>query len=110
MQFLYRFIYRKEALAHRTKYARNPWTHIDFLFFNKMDKRPVFSVEVDGTAFHAAESRQAQRDAMKDVILGKVSLPVVRLRTDEVVNETVFGQILRTQLESETNGCLSRQK
>lgn len=82
-----------------TKYAKNPWTHIDFLFFNKMDKQPVLAVEVDGTAFHAAGSRQAERDAMKNVILGKVSLPVVRLRTDEVVNETVFGQILRAQLK-----------
>ena len=64
-----------------------------------MDKQPVLAVEVDGTAFHAAGSRQAERDAMKNVILGKVSLPVVRLRTDEVVNETVFEQILRAQLE-----------
>ena len=64
------------------QYARNPLTHIDFLLFHKMDKRPVLAVEVDGTRFHAPGSRQAERDEKKNRILEKCGLPLLRLRTD----------------------------
>ena len=64
-------------------YAMNPWTHVDFLIFNKLGKSPVIIVEVDGAAFHAADSEQANRDKMKDGILEKYNLPILRLRTDE---------------------------
>ncbi len=64
------------------KYARNLLTHVDFLLFNQMDKQPVLAVEVDGTSFHRAGSRQAARDEKKDAILEKCALPLLRLRTD----------------------------
>ena len=51
------------------KYARNPLTHVDFLLFNQMDKQPVLAIEVDGTGFHEAGSKQAERDAKKNSIL-----------------------------------------
>ena len=64
------------------KYARNPLTHIDFLLFNQMDKQPVMAIEVDGTGFHKAGSKQAERDMKKDSILAKCALSLLRLRTD----------------------------
>ena len=64
------------------KYARNPLTHIDFLLFNQIDKKPVLAIEVDGTGFHKAGSKQAERDAKKDSILQKCAVPLLRLRTD----------------------------
>ena len=64
------------------KYARNPLTHVDFLLFNQMDKQPVLAIEVDGTAFHKAESKQAERDMKKNSILEKCAVPLLRLRTD----------------------------
>ena len=64
------------------KYARNPLTHIDFLLFNQIDKKPVLAIEVDGTSFHEAGSKQAERDAKKDSILQKCAVPLLRLRTD----------------------------
>lgn len=64
------------------RYARNSLTHIDFLLFDKMDKRPVLAIEVDGTAFHEAGSKQASRDAKKNSIAEKCRLPLLRLRTD----------------------------
>lgn len=68
--------------AEERKYARNPLTHVDFLLFNQMDKRPVLDIEVDGTAFHKAESKQAKRDMKKNSILEKCAVPLLRLRTD----------------------------
>jgi hypothetical protein len=35
---------------------------VDFLLFNQMDKQPVLAIEVDGTGFHEARSKQAGRD------------------------------------------------
>ena len=64
------------------KYARNPLTHVDFLLFTQMDKQPVLAIEVDGTGFHEAGSKQAERDIKKNSILEKCAVPLLRLRTD----------------------------
>ena len=69
--------------AAETTYASNPLTHVDFLLFSKMDKQPVLAIEIDGTSFHAEGSRQAERDRMKNGILKKSGLPLLRIRTDE---------------------------
>ena len=65
------------------RYASNPLTHIDFLLFNKMDKSPVMAIEVDGTKYHAEGSPQAERDAMKNSVLSKSGVPILRIRTNE---------------------------
>lgn len=65
------------------RYASNPLTHIDFLLFKKMDKSPVMAIEVDGTKYHAEGSRQAERDAMKNSVLSKCGIPILRIRTNE---------------------------
>ena len=65
------------------RYASNPLTHIDFLLFNKMDKSPVMAIEVDGIKYHAEGSRQAERDALKNSVLKKCGIPILRIRTNE---------------------------
>lgn len=64
------------------KYAMNILTHVDFLIFDSIDKSPRLIVEVDGVKFHADGTRQAERDAMKNSILNKYGLPLLRFRTD----------------------------
>ena len=64
------------------QYAHDPLTHVDFLLFNQMDKQPVLAIEVDGTGFHEAGSKQAERDIKKNSILGKCAVPHLCLRTD----------------------------
>ena len=64
------------------KYASNPLTHTDFFVFRKIDKMPVLVVEVDGYAFHANNPEQLERDKMKDRILGKYDIPILRLATN----------------------------
>ena len=64
------------------QYAHDLLTHVDFLLFNQMDKQPVLAIEVDGTGFHEAGSKQAERDIKKNSILEKCAVPLLRLRTD----------------------------
>lgn len=64
------------------KFAMNVNTHTDFLIFNKFDKSPVLVVEVDGYAYHAANPKQLARDKIKDTILQKYSIPILRLPTN----------------------------
>ncbi|MFD2654673.1 AAA domain-containing protein [Gracilibacillus thailandensis] len=71
-----------ELLSHdEYTFAMNILTHTDFLIFNKMDKSPVLVIEVDGHAFHEENKKQLKRDEMKDQILQKYEIPVLRLKT-----------------------------
>ena len=64
------------------RFAQNPWTHTDFLIFNRIDKSPVLVVEVDGYAFHADNPKQLERDKMKDDILNKYDILIIRFGTN----------------------------
>ena len=63
-------------------YATNPLTHLDFLIYNKLSKMPVLAIEVDGYEYHKHDSRQSERDKMKDKILEKYGLPLLRFATN----------------------------
>lgn len=82
------------------RYVNNNWTHIDFAIFNKMDKRLVIAIEVDGYYYHKEGSAQQERDKVKDKILEKYDIPLIRLNTtgsgekeklEKMINE-VFGE------------------
>ena len=64
-----------------SNYAKHPFTHLDFLIYNKLGKVPVLGIEVDGFSFHQKGSLQAERDQMKDTILKKFKFPVLRFST-----------------------------
>ena len=83
-----------------TAYARNPLTHVDFLLFRRMDKSPLLAVEVDGAAFHAAGSVQANRDEKKNRIFGQCGIPLLRLRTDGSREEARIEQALRSAVSN----------
>jgi superfamily I DNA and/or RNA helicase len=65
------------------KFAQNPWTHVDFLIFNKLDKEPILVVEVDGFNYHMNNKEQHQRDVIKNKILKQINLPILRVATNE---------------------------
>lgn len=69
--------------ANEFQYVVNDLTHVDFLVFDKFSMLPVLVIEVDGVTYHAAASKQAERDIMKNTILTKYNIPCLRLRTDE---------------------------
>jgi hypothetical protein len=68
--------------AEEIRYARHPWTHVDFCVYRKVDKSVVLVIEVDGTAFHEKDSLQARRDKMKNEILSKHGVSLLRLPTN----------------------------
>lgn len=51
------------------QYAKNPNTHIDFLLYNRISKKVVLAIEVDGYKYHKAGTEQALRDSLKNHIL-----------------------------------------
>lgn len=69
------------------KFSMNEWSHIDFVIFNKLDKTAILAVEVDGYSFHAENPKQKERDNLKDSILKKIGLPIIRFVTNESQEE-----------------------
>ncbi|MBT2623616.1 DUF2726 domain-containing protein [Chryseobacterium sp. ISL-6] len=67
--------------AEEERYARHHATHLDFLIYNKLGKNPVLANEVDGYEYHKLESRQAERDHIKNEILEKYGIPLARFST-----------------------------
>ena len=65
------------------KYAENSSTHLDFLIYNKLSKYPILAIEVDGFRYHKEGTKQAERDKIKDKILDKYNLPLLRFKTNE---------------------------
>lgn len=71
-----------ENLEEKSKnFVKNTWTHIDFVIFNKMDKKMIIAVEVDGYFYHKEGTTQEKRDRLKDKILQEYDIPLVRLNT-----------------------------
>jgi superfamily I DNA and/or RNA helicase/very-short-patch-repair endonuclease len=67
--------------AIEKQFIQNSATHVDFLIFDKISKMPQLIIEVDGAAFHAEGTRQAERDKLKNKILKKYKLPYMRFKT-----------------------------
>lgn len=54
---------------------------VDFVVYNRVSRRPVLAIEVDGFRFHEDRPEQLRRDAIKDVVLDRVGIPLLRLPT-----------------------------
>ncbi|MCQ2515167.1 MAG: AAA domain-containing protein [Ruminococcus sp.] len=72
---------RSQLTEKELKYALNPWTHIDFLIYNKVSKAPILAIEVDGFNFHKGDTKQYERDRLKDSVMAKCEIPLIRLST-----------------------------
>ena len=80
------------------RYVSNPATHVDFLLYHPVTRKPVLVIEVDGFNFHKDGTQQAQRDRMKDSILEKYGIPLLRLPTNgsreiEKVRQKLTGSV-----------------
>ena len=64
------------------KYAMHPSTHIDFLLYNQVSKKPVLAIEVDGFHNHKPGTKQYGRDRLKDHILELYKIPLIRFPTN----------------------------
>ena len=81
------------------KYASHHNTHIDFLIYNKISKIPLLAVEVDGYKYHKEDNKQKERDILKNNILSKYNIPLIRLTTNSSREEN----IIRSKLDEIVN-------
>lgn len=63
-------------------YVQTGLSHVDFLIYSQVSKKPILAIEVDGYWFHKEGSQQAERDAMKNHILEVYQLPLLRFATN----------------------------
>lgn len=66
---------------YEEKFICSSWSHVDFLIENRVSKKPVLVIEVDGFAYHHKGTQQSERDKIKDGILEKCNIPLLRLST-----------------------------
>lgn len=85
--------------AKEKRYASNEWTHIDFVVYNKMDKKMFMAIEVDGYYFHKEGTKQSERDGLKDSILQKYNVPLVRLKTTGSEEEKILEEKIKQIFE-----------
>lgn len=64
------------------RYAMNPATHLDFLIYNRISKKPVLAIEVDGYEYHKKHTVQASRDLLKNRIMELYEIPLLRFMTN----------------------------
>lgn len=80
------------------RYAMNPATHIDFLIYNRISKKPVMALEIDGYQYHRKGTQQAERDQLKNHILEVYGIPLLRLSTNGSGEEERIKETLDKQL------------
>ncbi len=79
---LRKIVNNKEILDEEEIKFINRNSHIDFLIFNKFNKKPVLAIEVDGFYYHN-KAEQKIRDQKKNNILKKCNIPLLRFKTNE---------------------------
>lgn len=71
----------KKLNARELSFATNHLTHVDFLIFSRLTHQPLLVVEVDGFSYHYNSEKQKERDSIKDAVLKKYGIPILRLST-----------------------------
>ena len=94
-----RFISDWSLLTEEEKaFASNRLSHVDFLVYNSLTKRPLLAIEVDGWYYHKRQGGQVTRDALKDKLLAKFGLPLHRILTTDTVNVESLKALLSSSL------------
>lgn len=68
--------------AEEYKYAMNTSTHLDFLIYNKITKKPLLAIEVDGYEYHKEGTAQSERDKLKNNIMNTCHIKLLRFKTN----------------------------
>lgn len=75
-------------------FAGSPFSHVDFLLYNSLTKRPIGAIEVDGWHFHKESDAQQSRDALKNQIFTKLGFRLFRISTTDTVNKDIIKKAL----------------
>ena len=92
---LYRLITDFEGLdTQEIAFISNSLSHVDFLIYNSITKKPLMTIEVDGWKYHNQSEVQRSRDKFKDGILLKYGLKTFRISTVETINVATMANML----------------
>ena len=71
---------KKDLLTERERKLVNHGSHLDFVISNKVSKKIILTIEVDGFTYHQ-DPKQQERDAVKTTLLSKYQIPLLRFNT-----------------------------
>lgn len=78
-------------------FISNSLSHVDFLLYNSITKKPLMTIEVDGWKYHNQSETQKSRDNLKDNLLSKYGLKPYRISTVDTIDvETITNMLLKT--------------
>lgn len=80
--------------AKEIAFISNSLSHVDFLLYNSITKRPLMTIEVDGWRYHNQSEVQQTRDRLKDEILSKYGLKPCRISTADTINVETIAEML----------------
>lgn len=87
-------------------YANNPLTHVDFMIYNRISKRPILAIEVDGYTYHKENSPQGGRDMMKNHIFEVYEIPLLRCKTNgSGEKEKIIDKLNKIYIGEPKSGC-----
>ncbi len=73
---------KKRVSEYDSENLMNALTHLDFVLYSKISKKVLAAIEVDGYMYHKEGTRQAERDILKNSILQKYEIPLLRFSTN----------------------------
>ncbi len=80
------------------KFKKNIHSHVDFLIFDRASSEYRLAIEVDGgyhNPFKEENAHQIHNDNLKNQILKKADLPLIRCKTDGIPDENEIIKYLR---------------
>lgn len=79
-------------------FISNTLSHVDFLVYNSITKKPLMAIEVDGWKYHNQSEVQQSRDNLKDNLLSRYGLKPYRISTVDTVNVETIEEMLANNL------------
>lgn len=79
-------------------FISNSLSHVDFLIYNSITKKPILVIEVDGWKYHNLSEVQQSRDKLKDDILTKYGLKPYRISTVDTINVETIEDMLSNNM------------
>ena len=83
-------------------FVTNTDSHVDFMIYNKITKRPILAVEVDGYYLHKEGTKQQERDILKNGVFEKYHFPILRFKTNGSNEEKIILSKLKDILKKPT--------